>query len=104
MEFLVSILIPAFNAQQWIAETLRPAIAQTWRRKEIIVVNDGSTDQTLSVARRFESEGSALSHKRTKAQPQPGMRRSLSARAITFNGWMPIFSSLATRLPDRLRS
>jgi glycosyltransferase involved in cell wall biosynthesis/peptidoglycan/xylan/chitin deacetylase (PgdA/CDA1 family) len=54
---LVSILIPAHNAQEWIADTLRSAIAQTWERKEIIVVDDGSTDQTLAVARHFEREG-----------------------------------------------
>jgi O-antigen/teichoic acid export membrane protein/glycosyltransferase involved in cell wall biosynthesis len=53
---LVSILIPAFNAQEWIADTLRSAIAQTWERKEIIVVDDGSSDQTLAIARKFESD------------------------------------------------
>src|SRR6266403_55692 len=52
---LVSILIPAFNAQEWIVDTLRSAVAQTWETKEIIVVDDGSTDQTLAVARKFES-------------------------------------------------
>ncbi len=52
---LVSILIPAYNAQDWIADTLRSAIAQTWEPKEIIVVDDGSTDQTLEIARKFES-------------------------------------------------
>ncbi len=56
MKALVSILIPAFNAQEWIADTLRSAIAQTWERKEIIVVDDGSTDQTLAIARQFESD------------------------------------------------
>jgi|SRR5580704_1265858 peptidoglycan/xylan/chitin deacetylase (PgdA/CDA1 family) len=54
---LVSILIPAYNAQEWISDTLRSALAQTWERKEVIVVDDGSTDKTLTVARRFESEG-----------------------------------------------
>jgi glycosyltransferase involved in cell wall biosynthesis len=53
---LVSILIPAFNAREWIADSLRSAIAQTWERKEIIVVDDGSTDQTLAIARRYESD------------------------------------------------
>jgi glycosyltransferase involved in cell wall biosynthesis/peptidoglycan/xylan/chitin deacetylase (PgdA/CDA1 family) len=53
---LVSILIPAFNMQDWIADTLRSAIAQTWEPKEIIVVDDGSSDQTLAVARQFESD------------------------------------------------
>jgi glycosyltransferase involved in cell wall biosynthesis len=56
MKPLVSILIPAYNAQNWIADTLRSAIAQTWERKEIIVVDDGSTDQTLVIARQFESD------------------------------------------------
>jgi len=52
---LVSILIPAYNAEKWIADTLRSAIAQTWEPKEIIVVDDGSTDGTLAVAKQFES-------------------------------------------------
>jgi len=54
---LVSILIPAFNAQPWIADTLHSAIAQTWEPKEIIVVDDGSIDQTVTIARQFESKG-----------------------------------------------
>ena len=54
---LVSIVIPAFNAEAWIAETLRSAVAQTWDSKEIIVIDDGSTDQTAAVARAFERHG-----------------------------------------------
>jgi glycosyltransferase involved in cell wall biosynthesis len=57
MKPLISILIPAFNAHEWIAETLKSAIGQTWDRKEIIVVDDGSTDQTLTIARQFVSKG-----------------------------------------------
>jgi O-antigen/teichoic acid export membrane protein/glycosyltransferase involved in cell wall biosynthesis len=53
---LVSILIPAFNAEEWIADTLKSAIGQTWDRTEIIVVDDGSTDQTVAIARQFESD------------------------------------------------
>lgn len=56
MRPLVSILIPAYNAEPWIADALRSAIAQTWERKEIIVVDDGSTDRTLEIARQFESD------------------------------------------------
>jgi len=54
---LVSILIPAYNAESWIAETIRSAMAQTWPRKEIIVVDDGSKDGTLAAAKQFESQG-----------------------------------------------
>ena len=53
---LVSTLIPAHNAEKWIEETMRSAMSQTWENKEVIVVDDGSTDQTLAIARRFESE------------------------------------------------
>src|ERR1035437_5796413 len=56
MKQLVSILIPAYNAGEWLADTLRSAVAQTWERKEIIVVDDGSSDNTLTIARLFESD------------------------------------------------
>src|SRR5436309_10092524 len=53
---LVSILIPAYNAEQWVAETIASAVGQTWQTKKVIVVDDGSSDQTLSVARQFASK------------------------------------------------
>ena len=55
MKPLVSILIPCYNAAPWLAETLKSALAQTWLRKEIIFVDDGSTDRSLATAKRFES-------------------------------------------------
>ncbi len=54
---LVSILIPAYNSAAWIEETLRSALAQTWPHREIIVVDDGSSDDTVERARRFASSG-----------------------------------------------
>jgi glycosyltransferase involved in cell wall biosynthesis len=62
MKPLVSILIPAYNAEQWIGYTLQSAVDQTWPRKEIIVVDDGSTDGTARVVRRFASQGVTLVH------------------------------------------
>jgi glycosyltransferase involved in cell wall biosynthesis len=56
MKPLVSILIPAFNAEEWIKDTIKSAVDQTWPRKEIIIVDDGSRDQTLSIARQFASQ------------------------------------------------
>ena len=53
MKPLVSILIPAYNAEPWIADTIRSAQRQSWPRKEIIVVDDGSKDKTLAVAQQF---------------------------------------------------
>jgi glycosyltransferase involved in cell wall biosynthesis len=60
MNPLVSILIPAHNAGNWIADTIRSAVAQTWPHKEIIIVDDGSTDRTAEIARGFASKKVAI--------------------------------------------
>jgi glycosyltransferase involved in cell wall biosynthesis len=52
----VSILIPVYNSEQYIAETLECAINQTWQDKEVIVVDDGSTDNSLGIAKEFECD------------------------------------------------
>jgi glycosyltransferase involved in cell wall biosynthesis len=56
MKPLVSILIPAYNAEPWIADTIQSALRQTWAHKEIVIVDDGSRDATLSIARQFVSK------------------------------------------------
>jgi len=56
MKPLVSILIPAYNAQTWIADTIKSAQDQTWPNKEIVIVDDGSRDETLAIARQFISD------------------------------------------------
>lgn len=55
MKPLVSILIACYNAESWLAETIESAIAQTWEACEIIIVDDGSTDNSLAIAKRYES-------------------------------------------------
>lgn len=54
---LVSLIIPCYNAERWLAETLESALAQTWPATEIIFINDGSTDGSLVAARKFEPRG-----------------------------------------------
>ena len=51
---LVSILVPAYNAERWIRQSLDSALEQTYPATEIIVVDDGSTDSTAEVIRRYE--------------------------------------------------
>jgi glycosyltransferase involved in cell wall biosynthesis len=79
MKPLVSILIPAYNAQEWLPYTLRSAIAQTWENKEIIVVDDGSKDNTAAIARSFESQGvTVFTQKNQGAAAARNMAFSLS--------------------------
>jgi glycosyltransferase involved in cell wall biosynthesis len=53
MDPLVSILIPAYNAGPFIGDCIESARRQAYTNCEIIVVDDGSTDDTASIARRF---------------------------------------------------
>ncbi|WP_113654016.1 glycosyltransferase family 2 protein [Pedobacter namyangjuensis] len=53
---LVSIIIPVYNAASHLEQCLQSAVNQTWKKKEIILVNDGSTDQSIQIAKRYENE------------------------------------------------
>jgi glycosyltransferase involved in cell wall biosynthesis len=55
MHPLVSILIPCYNAQRWIAQAIESALKQTWPNKQVIVLDDGSTDGSLNEIRQYES-------------------------------------------------
>jgi len=52
----VSILIPLYNAEKYIAETIESCLAQTYDNIEIIIVDDGSTDKSLSIAKEYEKD------------------------------------------------
>ncbi len=56
MQPAVSIIIPVYNAEKYLTETIESAINQTWSNKEIVIVDDGSTDQSLVIARRYEND------------------------------------------------
>lgn len=56
----MSVIVPAFNAAAFIAETLDSALAQTYRNLEVIVVDDGSTDDTAEIVAAIASRDSRV--------------------------------------------
>lgn len=54
-EIKVTIAIPAYNAEKFLRETIQSCIAQDYKNLDIVVINDGSTDGTLSVAEEFKA-------------------------------------------------
>jgi glycosyltransferase involved in cell wall biosynthesis len=51
---LVSVIIPCRNGGQWLAEAIESCLAQSWTTREIIIVDNGSSDRSLAVARYYE--------------------------------------------------
>ena len=53
---LVSVVIPCYNAEEWVAEAIDSCLSQTYRPLEIIVIDDGSTDGSGEVLRSYEGK------------------------------------------------
>jgi len=52
----VSVLIPCFNAEKWIGQAILSALSQSHPYKEVLVVDDGSTDNSLEIIQSFGNQ------------------------------------------------
>ena len=98
MSALVSILMPAYNAQRWIKAAIESALNQTWPNKEIIIVDDGSTDRTLEIARKFESKSVKVVTQENRGA-SAARNRAYSLSQGDFIQWLDADDQLA---PDKL--
>jgi glycosyltransferase involved in cell wall biosynthesis len=56
----VTLIVPSYNASLYLAETLSSLLLQSYKNTEILVVDDGSTDNTFRIALRFQSQDSRV--------------------------------------------
>ena len=60
MNELISIIIPVYNSEKYLAGCLESVLGQTYKELEIIIVDDGSTDSSLSIARSYANTDSHI--------------------------------------------
>ena len=73
---LVSVVIPAYNAAQYVSEAIESALAQTYQNQEIIIVDDGSNDNTFElVSNKFGEKVTLLKQK--NAGPSSARNRGI---------------------------
>lgn len=63
---LVSIITPAYNAEKYIAETIQSVINQTYKNWELIIIDDGSTDNTSKIINSFKDKRILLSYQKNQ--------------------------------------
>lgn len=95
MSNLVSIIIPCFNSAEWISEAIESALNQTWSSVEVVVIDDGSTDNSTEIIKKF---GDSISW---KTQPNGGgaLARNRGIELAT-GEWVQFLDADDLLLPD----
>ncbi len=60
---LVSVVIPVYNSEKFLDETISSVLNQTYANIEILAIDDGSTDDSLKILKKFDDKIKILSHK-----------------------------------------
>lgn len=52
---IVSVIVPVYNTEEFLEKCIQSIVNQTYRELEIIMINDGSTDSSGSICRKWET-------------------------------------------------
>ena len=96
----LSVVIPAYNVGQYVAQCLQSVLSQSFTDFEVIVVNDGSTDNSAEIARSFADADSRV---RVVDQPNGGLSAARNTGIDLASGkWLMFVDSDDMLLPDAM--
>ena len=78
MNVLVSIITPAYNSAKFIAETIQSVQNQTYENWEMIIVDDGSSDETLAIVQAFIDEDKRIQCYKLEQNSGPAVARNFA--------------------------
>lgn len=77
MNELVSIVVPIYNVEKYLSKCIDSLIDQTYKNLEIILVNDGSTDQSGDIAQQYAKQDSRIRYIIQKNKGLGGARNTM---------------------------
>ena len=80
MSDLVSIITPAYNAANYIADMIESVLAQTYTEWELLITDDCSTDNTVDIVRSYAAQDTRIKLFRLEANSGAGVARNNSIR------------------------
>lgn len=96
---VISIILPAYNAAKYIEQTINSLLQQTFTNFELLIVDDGSTDNTISIINSFTDSRIRL----IKNEHNLGLVNTLNKAAILCNGkYIARMDADDVALPQRL--
>ena len=98
-EVLVSVVIPVFNSEQYITECIDSVLGQSFQDFEIIIINDGSTDNTVDIVSKYKNDQIKLFHQKNSGS---AAARNFGVEQASGN-WIAFIDADDIWLPDKLK-
>lgn len=103
----ISVIVPAFNEEKTIASSIESLLAQDFDKTEIVMVDDGSNDKTLQIARAFERSGLKVLHQDNKGKAEAlntGIRAATGNIVLTVDADTRLNPTALQMISDRFAS
>lgn len=102
MKNKISVIIPAYNAEKWIYDCVKSVLSQNDDNFEIIIVNDGSKDNTLALCKKLENDDKRIILV-DKKNGGVSKARNEGIKKLLANGWF-IWIRMITYAKEHLKN